>query len=538
MDDPRPEAPELNLTSVADEDGDDALQVTLSDSVAGLQFSDAFTIDSAAPQTPASLEAPPPTPPPAKAPAAPAKPHRPNVQLGDDRFVAALLGRPMESPKKNRKSKTPTTAPAATEKPKPLAAKLEPVEPLAPEKIAVAEPASSEVIPEQTIEVAFASTITAKSGVVAPAPIATPAVTDLISARIHVPPPTPAAPVIAPPAARPATEVVVERPKVIRPTPRPVGPVAATAPVTVIAPETPIQLLPIENISTPSTIESKPAEVAAKIIPMLTPTPANTPMPAAPAAVPPSQIVVEKSLLDLPSEPPPPMVDQAAFARDFALPKPARPAAAIPAPAKTQSAKPVRPQPAIVSTKALRPINVAPAAAESLPRAATGAWWTLPLMFVGLLMIACALIVPVADENHRAAYELAKIERDVAHFQSQSDTNESFLRRVSSDPALAERLAMRQLNMIRPDEKFAALKSRHDAFSMSPFALVSVDPPAPMPAYRPIGGFLSRWFLSPRFQIYFVGVGLLLTAAGVVFGGGGKADTRQAIDARQVIEPA
>jgi len=43
-----------------------------------------------------------------------------------------------------------------------------------------------------------------------------------------------------------------------------------------------------------------------------------------------------------------------------------------------------------------------------------------------------------------------------------------------------------------------------------------------MPAYRPISGFLSRWFLDPKWQTYAVGIGLLMTAAGVVFGGGGE----------------
>ncbi len=150
----------------------------------------------------------------------------------------------------------------------------------------------------------------------------------------------------------------------------------------------------------------------------------------------------------------------------------------------------------------------------------TGAWWTLPLVFAGIGIVACALLVPAADENRRAMHELQKINRDVTYFERQSEVNKEFLERVSSDPTLAERLAMRQLRLTRPDAKIANLPPHHDKYGMSPFGLVSIDPPPAVPAYQPAGGFLGRWFLDMHRQIYFCGAGLLMIATGLICGGG------------------
>jgi len=154
--------------------------------------------------------------------------------------------------------------------------------------------------------------------------------------------------------------------------------------------------------------------------------------------------------------------------------------------------------------------------------ASSGAWWTLPTMCVGLCLIAASILVPAADENRRAAHELAKIDNDVAHFQKQSEVNKAFLDLVSSDPTLAERLAIRQLRLTRADARIAPLQASHpsDAWDRSPGALVHVPRPAPLADYVPMGGFLARWFLDAQRQFYLTGLGILLTAAGVIFGGG------------------
>lgn len=150
----------------------------------------------------------------------------------------------------------------------------------------------------------------------------------------------------------------------------------------------------------------------------------------------------------------------------------------------------------------------------------TGAWWTLPLMCLGLGIVACALIVPAVDENRRELHQLARLERDVNYFQMQSDVNKQFLEHVSTDPTLAERLALRQLRLTRPDSRIVQIPQTNNPFGMSPYALVTIDPPPPIPDYQPLGGLLSQYFLDSKTQIYLASIGILLTAAGVILGGG------------------
>ncbi|MGN6727589.1 MAG: hypothetical protein ACTHLZ_16850, partial [Tepidisphaeraceae bacterium] len=113
-----------------------------------------------------------------------------------------------------------------------------------------------------------------------------------------------------------------------------------------------------------------------------------------------------------------------------------------------------------------------------------------------------------------------KIDRDVAYFQKQSDVNKDFLQRVSNDPTLAERLALRQLHMTLADTHLVKIPTKAEPFNRSPFALVSVEPPPALEPYRPVAGVLGEWFLDVRRQIYLAGIGLLMAAAGVIFGGG------------------
>jgi hypothetical protein len=169
-------------------------------------------------------------------------------------------------------------------------------------------------------------------------------------------------------------------------------------------------------------------------------------------------------------------------------------------------------------------LQIAGGSDDVRPRGRTGAWWTIPLMCAGIAIAACAVLVPAADENRRAMHELAKLEQEVTYFDQQSDVNQQFLQHVSTDPTLAERLAMRQLRLTRPTARIVQMPHKDDPFSMSPYALVSIDPPAPLPEYRSMGGMLGEWFLDAKRQTYLAGLGLLLTAAGVIFGGGTSRD--------------
>ncbi|MCS7033455.1 MAG: hypothetical protein NZ561_05600, partial [Phycisphaerae bacterium] len=68
-----------------------------------------------------------------------------------------------------------------------------------------------------------------------------------------------------------------------------------------------------------------------------------------------------------------------------------------------------------------------------------GSAWTIPLLCLGLGIIAMALVIPAADENRRLIYEREKLAAELAHVQKQIAINDEFLARLSSDPGLAER---------------------------------------------------------------------------------------------------
>ena len=178
-----------------------------------------------------------------------------------------------------------------------------------------------------------------------------------------------------------------------------------------------------------------------------------------------------------------------------------------------------KPTPRPVAAKAdePRPAPAIPPAPAPLP---TGAWWTIPLTFVGIAITACAVIIPAADENRRDTYELAKIERDVDYFQRQSAVNQDFVRRINTDATLAERLALRQLHRTREGAKVVALGGlKPDRFGASPYAMTRLDPPADLPAYRPVPGKLSEWFLGDKRPQQMAGLGLCVAGAGVLLGG-------------------
>jgi hypothetical protein len=157
------------------------------------------------------------------------------------------------------------------------------------------------------------------------------------------------------------------------------------------------------------------------------------------------------------------------------------------------------------------------------PAPPTGAWWTIPLTFVGIAITACAILVPAADENRRHTYELTKIEREVDYFQRQSAVNVDFLHRVDSDPTLAERLALRQLHRTREGATVAALGGvKPDRFGASPYAITRLDPPADLPPYTPVPGKLGEWFLGDKRPQQMAGLGLCVAGAGVLLGGLGR----------------
>src|SRR5688572_30222656 len=116
---------------------------------------------------------------------------------------------------------------------------------------------------------------------------------------------------------------------------------------------------------------------------------------------------------------------------------------------------------------------------------------TIPLMCFGIGLIAMCLLIPAADENRRLAYERDRLQLDLDQLKKQAATNDAFLSNLANDPTLSERLARRQMKMVPQGTAVLQLKSQKAAGDMSPFALVTVPPPPPMPEYRPVGGVLA-----------------------------------------------
>jgi hypothetical protein len=146
----------------------------------------------------------------------------------------------------------------------------------------------------------------------------------------------------------------------------------------------------------------------------------------------------------------------------------------------------------------------------------SGGGFTIPLICIGIGLIAMCLLIPAADENRRLVYEKARLEGDLEQLQKQVVTNDSFLHRVAGDATLAERLARRQMKMVPEGTAVLDLHSTQTRGELSPFLLVTVPPPAAMPPYRPVAGFLANACRHPKTQLYLIGASLMMIASGLV----------------------
>lgn len=147
-----------------------------------------------------------------------------------------------------------------------------------------------------------------------------------------------------------------------------------------------------------------------------------------------------------------------------------------------------------------------------------GGGWTLPLLCAGIALIACCMLIPQADANRRLAYERQMLKMDLQTVDRQIAVNAEFLKKVASDPTLAERLAERQMKFIPEGTRVLELKHETDGSGMSPFQLVSVAPPPPPPPYKPIGGVIANLCYDPHGRLYLIGASLCMIAIGLVLG--------------------
>lgn len=178
--------------------------------------------------------------------------------------------------------------------------------------------------------------------------------------------------------------------------------------------------------------------------------------------------------------------------------------------------KKVEPRPAPVS--AVHASSLAAADSDEFDEPIRGGGWTIPMLCAGIAILACCVIIPQADQNRRLAYERQKLQTDLEWIKKQVQVNAEFLNKVGDDANLAERLAQRQMRIIREGSSVLSLKQNGQPDEMSPFHLVNIAPPPPMPPYRPLGGIVATLCYSPRSRLYLMGVGLALMATGLVLG--------------------
>jgi hypothetical protein len=171
-----------------------------------------------------------------------------------------------------------------------------------------------------------------------------------------------------------------------------------------------------------------------------------------------------------------------------------------------------------------RPVPAEPLE-EDLGPPPRGGGWTLAVLCAGIGIIACCVLIPQADQNRRLVYEREKLKVDLDSIRKQVATNDEFLRLVGEDPNLSERLAQRQMKIIREGTRVLELKNARLAGAssgsvddVSPFHLVAVAPPPPLAPYEPRGGLLAGLCYDPHTRLYLMGTGMLLMAVGLVLG--------------------
>ena len=133
-------------------------------------------------------------------------------------------------------------------------------------------------------------------------------------------------------------------------------------------------------------------------------------------------------------------------------------------------------------------------------------------------VIACCVLLPAADENRKLTAETAHLQADLDQIKHQIAVNDQFLKSVADDPTLLERLAQRQMKMVRSGESVLDLKGEETRPEMSPFLLTNLPPPAVPAVAPPENGLLAKLSDDPRLRLFTMGGALLMMAAGLVMG--------------------
>src|SRR5215212_6381569 len=147
--------------------------------------------------------------------------------------------------------------------------------------------------------------------------------------------------------------------------------------------------------------------------------------------------------------------------------------------------------------------------------------WTIMLISAGIGLIALCLLIPQSDENRLMAYQCQKLKMDLEHLDKRVAVNQEFIGRLGNDPALAERLAQRQMKFIRAGARVLELDERMLPGEESPFSLVSIAPPPRLPPPQLRSGRMAEWCRDAKVRLYVIGTGMMLVACGLVLGANG-----------------
>lgn len=156
---------------------------------------------------------------------------------------------------------------------------------------------------------------------------------------------------------------------------------------------------------------------------------------------------------------------------------------------------------------------------EPGPDSRTGAHWTIPLLCVGITMIACCVLIPLSNETRQAAYERRRLQSELDYVVRQVDANKTFLHDMPRDPTLGQRMAQLQMKAVPAGTAVLPLSTPSSPYDQSPFQLVHLPPPPAILPYQPPGDWFSQLFLKPKSQLYLLGLGMFMVAASLVLGG-------------------
>ena len=146
--------------------------------------------------------------------------------------------------------------------------------------------------------------------------------------------------------------------------------------------------------------------------------------------------------------------------------------------------------------------------------------WALPLLALGLGLVACGVLIPEADANRRLADERRALAAELAALQGQADRNDEFLGRLHSDPQLVARLVRRQEPPALPGAEVAAVTATAGGrFAASPYALLAAEPTAAPTPTTPRGGGLAELCRDRRLRLAVLGAGLMCCMIGLLSGG-------------------